>query len=126
MELLFERITLVVVEPIPAVFDILAGIYREMLFAGLWRRFRNLAEAFNRRKRRNPFLAVLGYLLWGTKILSMAFIRFLFCTLGFTRTLRLGGDIGKGKCIVPHFISLLVFGPVVFFQRADPVQNLRI
>ena len=81
MEIFFELLIQLVVEFFPAVLEVLGGIVGEILLQvfgeGLFELgFRGLVEAFNRRRRRNPFLAACGYLLWGAIIGGLSLLLF--------------------------------------------------
>ncbi len=81
MEILFELVVQLIVEFIPTLFEILAGIFGEILLqifgeALFELGFRGLVEAFNRRKQRNPFLAAIGYFIWGAIIGGISLLVF--------------------------------------------------
>ena len=81
MEIFFELLVQLVVEFLPAVLEVLGGIVGEILlqvFAeGLFELgFHGMVETFNRRRRRNPFLAAGGYLLWGAIIGGLSLLVF--------------------------------------------------
>ena len=81
MEIIFELLIQFVVEFFPVVFEILIGTFGEILIQifgeGLFEiGFRGLAEASKRTKPRNPFLAAIGYLLWGSIIGGLSLLLF--------------------------------------------------
>ena len=81
MEIVFELLVQLIVEFLPALLEVLGGIVGEILLQvfgeGLFELgFRGLVETFNRRRRRNPFLAACGYLLWGAIIGGLSLLVF--------------------------------------------------
>ena len=81
MEIVFELLIQLIVEFLPAVLEVLGGIIGEILLQifgeGLFELgFRGLVETFHRRRRRNPFLAACGYLLWGTIVGGLSLLVF--------------------------------------------------
>ncbi|MFH2045038.1 MAG: hypothetical protein ABIK92_07815 [Pseudomonadota bacterium] len=81
MEIIFEIVIQCIVEFVPVLFEILVGTFGEVLLQilgeGLFEfGFRGLVESFNRNKQRNPFLAAIGYLLWGAIIGGLSLFLF--------------------------------------------------
>ena len=70
MEIIIELIVQVLIEYIPLLFELLIGTIGEMVVQVFGQALfelglHGLVEAFDRKKQRHPFLAVVGYGLWG-------------------------------------------------------------